>query len=66
MQYRSCSHFISDLKAALEEFFLAETNKLNDENAEEVINKVKKGEVDVDNLVAAWEKAFTEVHIQMI
>lgn len=49
-----------DLQKSLEQFFLKETNKLNDENAEEVIDKVKKGEVDVDSLVSAWEKAFTE------
>lgn len=53
--------FIPDLQKALDEFFLKETDKFNDENAEEVINKVKKGEIDVDNLVAAWDKAFTEV-----
>lgn len=50
----------NDLQKALEEFFLKETNKLDDENADEVINKVKTGEVDLDNLVSAWEKAFTE------
>ena len=51
----------SDLQKALEEFFLKETNKLNDENAEEAIDKVRRDEVDVDSLVTAWEKAFTEV-----
>jgi flagellin-specific chaperone FliS len=52
---------ISDLTEKLREFIDKETDKLNDENATEAIEKVRQGEVDVDKLAEAWEKAYKQV-----
>jgi hemoglobin-like flavoprotein len=52
---------ISDLTEKLREFIGKETDKLNDENATEAIEKVRQGQVDVDKLAEAWEKAYKQV-----
>lgn len=49
-----------DLTEKLGQFIERETDKLNDENATEAIEKVRKGEIDVDKLAEAWEKAYTQ------
>lgn len=49
-----------DLTDKLAEFIQQETDKLNDENASEAIEKVRRGEVDVDKLAQAWETAFKQ------
>lgn len=61
MQVQTFNFFIVDLTEKLGEFIQAETDKLHDENATEVIDKVKNGEADVDALCEAWTKVFTQV-----
>ena len=53
--------FCSELKRSLDQFVTKETAKLHDENAEEVIKKVKTGVVSAQSLIDRWNKAFTEV-----
>ena len=53
--------FFSELKRSLDQFVTKETAKLHDENAEEVIKKVKTGVVSAQSLIDRWNKAFTEV-----
>ncbi|XP_060575624.1 protein C12orf4 homolog [Ruditapes philippinarum] len=50
----------NDLTEKLREFIDKETDKLHDENATEAIEKVRQGQVDVDKLAEAWEKAYKQ------
>ncbi|XP_041363470.1 protein C12orf4 homolog [Gigantopelta aegis] len=49
-----------ELKELLDEFVTKETAKLHDENAEEVMMKVKNGSVSAQSLIDRWNKAFTQ------
>ncbi|KAH3860533.1 hypothetical protein DPMN_023434 [Dreissena polymorpha] len=49
-----------DLSSKLEEFVCQETNKLSDENAQEALDRVRSGDVDVEALAAQWERAYTQ------
>ncbi|XP_053380713.1 protein C12orf4 homolog [Mercenaria mercenaria] len=50
----------NDLTDKLGEFIQRETDKLNDDNATEAIEKVRQGQIDVDKLAEAWQKAYTQ------
>lgn len=54
----------AELTQSLADFVSKETSRLHDKNAMEVINKVKTGEVNVDQLVEKWTKTFSEVIYQ--
>ncbi|XP_064617462.1 protein C12orf4 homolog [Liolophura sinensis] len=49
-----------ELTQSLADFVSKETSRLHDKNAMDVINKVKTGEVNVDQLVEKWTKTFSE------
>ncbi|XP_061175241.1 protein C12orf4 homolog [Saccostrea echinata] len=49
-----------DLKTKLEEFVTDQTNKLYDENAEKALQRLKNGDISIDDVVSKWNKAFTE------
>lgn len=50
----------TELCSKLEDFILKETDKLNDENATEAIDRIHKGEVNIDKLADIWGQAFTQ------
>jgi hypothetical protein len=50
-----------DLHEKLKAFITQETNRLHDELADNVIEAVKKQQLNVDNIVGQWTRAYTEV-----
>ena len=53
--------FFKDLHKQLDEFIAAETKKLQDDNAEDLINKARNGEVDINKIVDSWTKVYSQV-----
>lgn len=51
----------ADLKSKLEKFVTEETNKLHDENSQKALQRLKNGDINIDDVVTKWHKAFTEV-----
>ena len=51
----------ADLKSKLEKFVTDETNKLHDENSQKALQRLKNGDINIDDVVTKWHKAFTEV-----
>lgn len=49
-----------DLTKKLEDFIVLETHRFNDTAARDVIDKVRKGEVDLETLATVWEKVYTQ------
>lgn len=49
-----------DLKSKLEKFVTEETNKLHDENSQKALQRLKNGDINIDDVVTKWHKAFTE------
>ena len=53
--------FVSALKDELEQFIAIETKKLQDANAEEAIERVRKKQVSVESLAKQWTNLFSKV-----
>jgi len=51
----------SDLLLAVDEFVKEQTIKYYDDVSAELIHKTKNGDIDVEEVIRAWEKAFREV-----
>jgi len=49
------------LKDELEQFIAIETKKLQDANAEEAIERVRKKQVSVESLAKQWTNLFSKV-----
>lgn len=49
-----------DLKNKLEKFMTEETNKLFDENSQKALQRLKNGDINVDDVVTKWHNAFSE------
>jgi hemoglobin-like flavoprotein len=53
--------FFSDLLPALDEFVKEQTIKYYDDVSENLIKSTRNGDIDVEEVIKAWEKAFREV-----
>lgn len=51
----------SDLLPALDEFVKEQTIKYYDDVSEKLIQSTRNGDIDVEEVIRAWEKAFREV-----
>ena len=51
----------SDLLPAVDEFVKEQTIKYYDDVSAELIHKTRNGDIDVEEVIRAWEKAFREV-----
>lgn len=49
-----------DLKNKLEKFMTEETNKLFDENSQKALQRLKNGDINIDDVVTKWHNAFSE------
>lgn len=49
-----------DLKNKLEKFVTDETNKLFDENSQKALQRLKNGDINIDDVVTKWHNAFSE------
>lgn len=49
-----------DLKNKLEKFMTEETNKLFDENSQKALQRLKNGDINIDDVVTKWHTAFSE------
>lgn len=49
-----------DLKNKLEKFMTEETNKLFDENSQNALQRLKNGDINIDDVVTKWHNAFSE------
>lgn len=49
-----------DLKNKLEIFMTEETNKLFDENSQKALQRLKNGDINIDDVVTKWHNAFSE------
>lgn len=49
-----------DLKNKLEKFVTDETNKLFDENSQNALQRLKNGDINIDDVVTKWHNAFSE------
>ena len=50
-----------DLLPAVDEFVKEQTIKYYDDVSAELIHKTRNGDIDVEEVIRAWEKAFREV-----
>jgi len=53
--------FFSDLLPAVAEFVKEQTIKYYDDVSAELIHETRNGDIDVEEVIRAWEKAFREV-----
>lgn len=53
----------TDLKNKLEKFMTEETNKLFDENSQKALQRLKNGDINIDDVVTKWHNAFSEVRL---
>jgi len=53
--------YVSDLLPAVDEFVKEQTIKYYDDVSAELIHKTRNGDIDVEEVIRAWEKAFREV-----
>jgi hypothetical protein len=53
--------YFSDLLPALDEFVKEQTIKYHDDVSAELIHNTRNGDIDVEEVIKAWEKAFREV-----
>lgn len=51
----------SDLLPAVDEFVKEQTIKYYDDVSAELIHNTRNGDIDVEEVIRAWEKAFREV-----
>lgn len=49
-----------DLKNKLEKFMTEETSKLFDENSQKALQRLKNGDINIDDVVTKWHNAFSE------
>lgn len=49
-----------DLKNKLGKFMTEETNKLFDENSQKALQRLKNGDINIDDVVTKWHNAFSE------
>ena len=60
--YFTCkSECFSDLLPAVDEFVKEQTIKYYDDVSAELIHNTRNGDIDVEEVIRAWEKAFREV-----
>jgi hypothetical protein len=57
----SMNIFFSDLQPALVEFVKEQTIKYYDDVSEKLIQSAKNGDIDVEDVIKTWEKAFKQV-----
>jgi len=61
LQVKARILFFSDLLPAVDEFVKEQTIKYYDDVSAELIHKTRNGDIDVEEVIRAWEKAFREV-----
>lgn len=66
MIFKLLIFYIVDLKTKLEEFVTDQTINMYDENSVKGLQRLKNGDINIDDVVSKWHKAFTEVNIVVV